>query len=326
MSEDSIVARIARALAEGEAVEGLVRTLPATDLQSLMLHVYRERGTRRTPAELLAQYEQRPMVQPSSVDVRSLLAVERIAFEEAAGFEAIELAPVVPLGINAVLGQIDQNNCLATVRSAEVLADPTTAKALECARRRRAGEQGVIKLCSRSKQLRLQPFDNPAFSPHFNIFSLVTAGRDRGSLVFELENLREHLRFYLSLLRRLGTMGHDIASVDISVSDTARDEGRLDRVRAEVLAPLGAEFPQATLRIDREREQGRSYYSGLCLRVDASTAGGLSANLADGGFTTWTQRLLSNAKERLLVSGLGIDLLVKLFRSNRANGPPSPRA
>lgn len=314
MSEDKIIARIARVLAEGDAVEGLTRSLPATDLQSLMLHVYRERGARRTPAELLEQYERRTMVQPSSLDVRLLLEVERAAFEQAAAFEAIDLAPVAPLGINAVLGEIDQNNCLATVRSAEVLADPTTAKALECARRRRAGEMGTIRLCAQSKQLRLQPFDSPGFSPHFNIFSLVTAGRDRGSFAFELESLREHLGFYLGFLRRLGTMGFHTSGVDIAVSDTAQDEGRLERARAGVLEPLGAEYPEATLRIDLTREQGRNYYSGLCLRVDAVTREGQRRNLADGGFTTWTQRLLSNAKERLLVSGLGIDLLVKLFR------------
>jgi len=205
MSEDKIIARIARVLAEGDAVEGLTRSLPATDLQSLMLHVYRERAARRTPAELLEQYERRTMVRASSLDVRLLLEVERAAFEQAAAFEAVDLAPVAPLGINAVLGQIDQNNCLATVRSAEVLADPTTAKALECARRRRAGDMGTIKLCARSKQLRLQPFDMPGFFPHFNIFSLVTAGRDRGSFAFELESLREHLGFYLgSAIWRMG--------------------------------------------------------------------------------------------------------------------------
>ncbi len=209
MSEDKIIARIARELAEGDAVEGLTQALPATDLQSLMLHVYRERGARRTPAELLEQYERRAMVQSKSLDVRLLLDVERAAFEQAAAFEAVDLSPVAPLGINAVLGQ---------------------------------------------------------------------------------------------------------AKVDIAVSDTARDEGRLERARTEVLEPLAREYPDTTLRIDLTREQGRNYYSGLCLSIDAFNREGMRLNLADGGFTTWTQRLLSNAKERLLVSGMGIELLVKLFR------------
>ncbi len=309
-----IVSRIARALAGDEVVDGLARRLPPTDLQSLMLHVYRERSARRLPAELLAQYERAAMVQPSTVNPRLLAGVERLAFECAAAFEAVELAPVAPLGLNVVLGAIDQNNCLATVRNAEVLADPTTVQALECARRRRAGEPGTIKLCARSRQLRLQPFDTPGFSPHFGLFSLVTAGRDRGALAFELESLREQLAFYLTLFARLGSDGYRIAGVTVEVSDTARDESRLERAEADVLHPLAAAFPDTTLRLDRTREQGRNYYSGLCLRIDATDCTGRSLNLADGGFTDWTQRLLSNAKERLLVSGIGVELLTKFFR------------
>jgi hypothetical protein len=43
---------------------------------------------------------------------------------------------------------------------------------------------------------------------------------------------------------------------------------------------------------------------------------GLRLNLIDGGFTDWTQRLLSNGKERLFVSALGIELLAKRFAGN----------
>jgi hypothetical protein len=65
-----------------------------------------------------------------------------------------------------------------------------------------------------------------------------------------------------------------------------------------------------SFRIDTAREQAMSYYSGYCLSIHAADAAGAWMNLADGGFTDWTRRMLSNAKERLLVSGLGIELLV----------------
>jgi hypothetical protein len=321
MSEDKIVTRVARELAEGEVIDGLSRRLVPSDLQSLMLHVYRQRSARRTPAELLAQYERSLLFRPTATDARALLEVERLAFESAASFEALELAPVAPIGINCVLGQIDQNNCLDTVRGAEVMADPTTAQALECARRRRAGERGTIKLSARSHQVRLQPFDVPGYSPHFTLFSMVTAGRDRGSLAFEMESLREHLGIYLGFLGRLGSAGYAVRDVKVFVSDTERNEQRLGRARAEVLEPLAAEFPEVTLELDRTREQGRNYYTGLCLRLDATDVTGRQMNLADGGFTDWTRRLLSNAKERLLVSGMGIELIPKRFRPSQ---PPSP--
>jgi len=35
--------------------------------------------------------------------------------------------------------------------------------------------------------------------------------------------------------------------------------------------------------------------------------------IADGGFTDWTQRLSGNQKERLLISGMGLELLYKML-------------
>ena len=314
MTDEKMIARIARELADGDAVEGLVRRLPPTDLQSLMLHVYRKRSARRSPSEILAQYERALMLQPSAADPRALIEVERLAFESAYAFEAVDLAPIAPLGINQVFGRIDQNNCLATVRTAEVMADPTTAKALECARRRRAGESGTIRLCSRSRQLRLQPYDAPGFSPHFGLFSMVSAGRDRGGLMFETESLREHIEVYIELLSRLSTAGYGFEDVSISISDTARDAWRLSRAEQEVLAPLERAAGDIAFRLDHEREQARGYYTGLCLSINATDPTGQRCNLADGGFTDWTRRLLSNAKERLLVSGMVIELIPKRFR------------
>ncbi|HXU30184.1 MAG TPA: hypothetical protein VN851_06380 [Thermoanaerobaculia bacterium] len=318
--QTEIVARIARALQEGEAVDGLVRRLPPSELNSLLLHVFRERSARRTPAEILAQYERAAMIRPAAVDPRALLEIERAAFDSADGFEALDLSPVAPLGLNRVLGEIDQNNCLAAVRSAEVLADPTTVAALECARRRRAGERETIRLCSRSRALRFQPFDGPGFSPHFGLFSLVTSGRVRGTLEFEIENLREHLRIYLDFLVRLARLGYTFSPVEVRISETGRDESALERAETEVIPPLAESFPGVAFVLDREREQGRHYYSGLCLRIDATDPRGQRLNLADGGFADWTRRLLSNAKERLLVSGIGIQLIASCFRGPRVEG------
>jgi hypothetical protein len=316
VSGDKIIARIARELGGGDVLERLVRALAPTDLASLMLHVYRERSARRTPAELLAQYQRSSMVQPSTVDGRRIRELEAIAFAAAGAFEAVELAPVAPLGLNHVLGEIDQNNCLATARLVEVLADPTTMKALECARRRRAGEGGTIRLCARSRPLRLQPFDTPGFSPHFGLFSLVSAGRDRGALGFELDSLREQIGVYLTALAAVQAAGYRVGGVEVTISDTERDADRLGRVERELCEPLARECDgRAMLAIDQlhVREHGIHYYRGLCFSIDATGADGQRVNLADGGFTDWTRRLLSDAKERLLVSGIGLEIVPKRF-------------
>jgi hypothetical protein len=194
------------------------------------------------------------------------------------------------------------------------MADPTTAAALECARLRRAGDQSVIKLCSRSRQLRLQPFDTPGFSPHFDLFTLVSAGRDRGGLQFELESLREHIEAYLRFFDRLSGLGYRFGNIEVKLAHTERNEDLQNRADLAVLTPLRAAWPAAIFQIDTEREQARNYYRGFCIGISAEDPGGVRLGLIDGGITDWTQRLLSNAKERLFVSGIGLELVVKRFK------------
>jgi hypothetical protein len=314
VNEDKLIARIALALARHGALDGLVHGLSPTDLQSLMLHVYRQRSARKAPAELLNQYERSALLQPSTADARILIQAAQDAFDSATSFVAVDLGPLAPLGVNAVLGEIDQNNSLATVRNAEVMADATTALALECARRRRAGERGLIQLCARSRQLRLQPFDTPGFSPHFDLFALVTAGRDQGGLQFEFASLLAHIEVYLRLFARLSGKGYAFTAVEVKLTHTERNEDLQKRAHSAVLQPLRAAWPGVSFQLDTEREQARHYYRGFCIGITAKNLSGIRLALTDGGITDWTQRLLSNAKERLFVSGLGLEAMVKCFR------------
>jgi len=164
----------------------------------------------------------RSLLAPSKVDARVLNRFDQVAFGTVAGFEAVELSPVSAMGLNRVLGEIDQNNVLTTIRNAEVLGDPTPAMALESARRRRDPKQrgsGAVRLCASQRCIRLQPFDVPGFSPHFRLFALVSAGRDTGSHAFEIEHLREHLRFYLEMCRGLNRAGFSFESPRVEISD-----------------------------------------------------------------------------------------------------------
>ena len=45
--------------------------------------------------------------------------------------------------------------------------------------------------------------------------------------------------------------------------------------------------------------------------------GGDAIQLADGGFTDWTQQLVGSKKERLLISGMGCERVVALFPPTR---------
>jgi hypothetical protein len=284
-----IVARIA-------AQTGIPRLLPAlsedialSDLQSLLMDVYRARTAESSESDLRRGAE-RGLAAASKVDARLLNQFDQIAFQIAPEFDAVELSPVGPLGLNHVLGGIDQNNVLTTIRNVEVLGDPTTALALECWRRRtdqsRQGAGGAVRLCCSQRLVRLQPFDEPGYSPHFRLFALVSAGRDTGSHAFEIQHLGEHIRFYLRLLSALNQQGFSFREPLVEISDTAVVEALLGQsgvgaeelrqsVRAHVLggsarflAERGITLPEAIEDPARELPGGVPHFRLARLKTE----------------------------------------------------------
>jgi ribosomal protein S18 acetylase RimI-like enzyme len=341
-----VVQRLRRAhagLAEGLAA------LPGADLHSLLLHETRRRAAGATPPAVLRARLSDELAAPVPIDAVALQRAGLAALEVAEGFEPVTLSPVAPAGVNTALGGVDQNLSVATVRGTEVLSDPTTALALEAALRRRAGDRSPA-LCWVGRVLRTQPFGAGSYQ-HFGLFALVSAGLREPGHGFALRALAAHLRTYLTLADRVGAgpvvvettdtawlavrcrdAGVDLsdlvdqerlgagepeqllheAGIDLPRFTTDPPPGSelLARVAATVYADLAAAFPTATLGFRPGRLVGAAYYTGLLLNIDCERPGG-RLSLADGGATDWTQRLLSNRRERLFVSGVGLDRLVR---------------
>ncbi len=252
---DPIIRRILAELGAPDLVETLGERLSASDLQSLLLHVMHRRAGRVSASEVLAQGERAALTWPSSLGARVALAIDQAAFSAAADFEAIDLSPVAPLGIDAVLGRIHTNNVLTAVRPVQALADPTSAMALEAARRRRRQRSAEpIHLCASQRCIRLQPTDLPGYTPHFRLFGLVTAGRDIGSDGFELTALAVHLRTYLRLFRLLAAQGFAFPDVEVTASDTSviRELLRLQGIGSERLASVHVHYPASVARFLEE--------------------------------------------------------------------------
>jgi hypothetical protein len=231
------------------------------------------------------------------------------------------------------------------------LGDSTIAMAIEAAHRRRSGS--LVQLCASHRVIRLQSFDVPGFTPHFRLFGLVTAGRDTGSSQFETASLADHVRVYLRMFRLLAGAGlslqhpvvefTDMAAVleAVTLAGITHDEIR-ESIRAhklggsehfleerglkfdgdmrhplldrEVIEPLRAEFPEAQFRVNQARLEGLGYYRRFALRISPQAPDGNRYPVVDGGFTDWTARLLGNQKERLLISGIGTELVCKKYR------------
>jgi hypothetical protein len=298
---DDIVRRIEREAGAPGLTDALAG-MPGTDLRSLLLEVTRRRSAGRAPADLIADRLRDGTVAAAGCDARAMRLVELAGLEAAAGFEAVELAPVTPGGLCTVLGRIDQNSVLATVRGTEVTADPTAALALEAALRRRDGA-GTVRLAATHRVLRMQPLRGEGLVlRHFGLLALVTAGPSEPGNGFELDALVDHVGVYVRLLQAT-----QASEVRVTISDAARP-ALVDRA----LERLAEAHPDVLVASDPEREQGVGYYSGAMLNVTAFTPSGDTLDLGDGGETDWTARLLQNRKERLFTSGIGLDRLLTL--------------
>lgn len=160
MMNEKLIKRILSQAQVPDLLEVLSQRLSQSDLQSLLLEVYRERLQCLMPQHLLQQYEQNRLVQPAATSPKQLLEFDRMAYSVLPpSFEALELSPVCPLGSNSILAPLDQNQTVTTIRNSEVCSDSTNVLALECARRRRAREQRAAadtKLCASHRLLRPQ--------------------------------------------------------------------------------------------------------------------------------------------------------------------------
>ena len=300
--EDRMLARIGREAGIPELFTRLAR-LPGTDLRSLLLHLTRERSARRAPAELLRQYTGDRTVTAGGIDGRRVHEFERQALAAADEFDARELSPVSPLGLQTVLGEIDQMSVLATVRETEVLADPTTQLALDAAVARR-GSASEVRLCAVGRVLRLQPFP-VGYQAHFALFSMVTAGRAGNRRDFEMAALREQVAVHLRLLAHVAP-GRATA---VSISDASQPPQELE---SGLVEPLRADFPTTRFALRPDRVDGAAYYRGLMVDILLADHAGTMHSVADGGATDWTARLLSDRKERTVVTGVGIERVLRI--------------
>jgi hypothetical protein len=327
---DEIIRRIADEAGVSDVVGLLGEKLRPTDLKSLMMEVYSRRAAGLTPRAILDRFLRDKTVRPSPVDAILLADVKRLAYEVLpAGFQAIELSPVAPLGVTSVLTNLHQNNAVATAANTEVTSDPTNVLALECAVRRRgafAGEGGSehldsrVRLCTCHRCVRAQTAVGPASAAHFELLALCTAGSAQPDHSFEAGALLEHVRTYLRLCTESARLGFLARGLRVSLSNFGRgDDGWL---RRQVASVLHDEHTALDVVVDPDRRGGRNYYTTAAFQVHATDPDGRELNLADGGMVDWTQQLLANRKERLLISGFGLERYLACFFA----GSPPPRA
>jgi hypothetical protein len=194
-----------------ELLDLLSDGIPGSDLTTLLLEVFRRRADRLSPAEVMRRYRSDRFVAPAPISFTALRRTEDILVSALPDdVEILVLAPVLPLAAHSAVATVDPRKVIATVRGSEVAADPTNALALEASLRRSLAlaadprSDVPVRLAASQRVARAQHFDGPGMLAHFQMFGLVTAGRDTGNRSFEHQQLAEHLRFAVRALAAAG--------------------------------------------------------------------------------------------------------------------------
>lgn len=284
----------------GEAAfEQLAKGLSGSRLGSLLLEVMRQRASQRSAKEVLAQYARDPFCAPSPIDLRTSVALDAQLLEAAAGFEALELSPVAPLGTCSSVALTDQHRVLSALRQTEVVSDPTNVLALECARRLRAEPSARVHLTTIQRVLRAQPIPKaPGFTQHFRLFVLASGGAEGKGHEFSLASLLLHIRTLLAALDRLERQGYAFGARRVELLASEAKQALADRAATELERILPGCVGRAPLT--------HGYYSGgLRYKLWVTAPSGGETFLADGGSFDWLAQLGSNRRAVYVASGMG---------------------
>jgi predicted acetyltransferase len=280
--------------------------LSMSEINSLLLEVFRIKTRLMKPAELLRHYEINRFVKPSELNPVLVyrFSADLLEMAEKRSYRPLELSPVTVLGSCSTVAQVDQNKVLSALRGTEVISDATNALALHiCALKNRENIKRTERLrcCAVHRHIRTQHFQGKNQLSHFILYGMVISGADEGNCKFEKEALWETFGFY-----------HDYLS----------GQHYLRNPRF-IIWPRNGEntFTNAIIQFLRQgsswdirKEDAPSennYYQGLQFKIKASFEN-TEYEIGDGGFVDWPKKILQNNKERMLISGIGLERLVRM--------------
>ncbi|NOU93017.1 hypothetical protein GC093_07190 [Paenibacillus sp. LMG 31456] len=310
MNPSKAIKRILDELGSHELLDVIRKKLSLSDLNTLLLELFRQRTMDSSYADLLKAYSENRFVQPAEVDPLALkrLELHMLRIAQQASYRAIQLSPVAPLGSCSVVATSDQNKIISALRGTEVVADATNLLALHICDllkgKKAANDEDPIKFSTTHRHVRAQNFNRPGLLPHFHLYCMVTSGKDKGSYSFEKQTLLEHIMIYQSIF---SSLFHTDVTVKLNRRDGYKDsEGLVQRLSEHLQEAASA----ITVVVNKD-ENHNQYYKGLQFTI-AVTINGQELNIGDGGFVDWSQKLLGNKKERMMISAIGLDRLISI--------------
>ena len=161
-----------------------------------------------------------------------------------------------------------------------------------------------MRLATCHRCVRAQPYPRlPGFAPHFRIFCLASAGRERQDQAFIISELALHVTTMLAALDRLEAHGYAFGPRTVTLLATD--------ARAAVAERVATALPGAVTRGVLEHPY---YDGGLRYQIGVVGPDGTVLPLIDGGAFEWVAALTSNARLVYLASGMGAQLAATVFK------------
>ena len=307
----NISRRIEQELALPALTNKLTNELSPSDFNSLLTEIFSLRAENISPNEMLKLYTQNHYAKPAACNAAQYrrLEADMLCAAEDKGAQSIILSPASLFGCCSAFGTVSQNKIISATRNLEILSDATNMLALYVAAEIKKGtlshDKKPIHLCTTHRHIRYYAKLSSRVLPHFGIFTMVSAGKSRSSYGFEIEALLFHLDYYLDYwLKKHGSM----LSVTFNRRAGYKDSNGFFH---RVIEAIKSVFSDIEILID-EQENNTIYYKGLQATINANVEGN-TFEIGDIGFTDWTQKLLNNTSERLLISAMALDrqILIK---------------
>ncbi|SDO04257.1 hypothetical protein SAMN04487897_107171 [Paenibacillus sp. yr247] len=310
MTESKAIQRILDKLNRNDFIDLLSERVSLSDLNTLLLELFRKKTSDTSYGDLLRNYSANRFVQPAELNPIALkqMEIHILKIAQSYSYQAMQLSPVAPLGSCSVVATSDQNKIISALRGTEVVADATNVLALHICDLLKKGtlknNDDSLRFSTTHRHVRAQKFSNPGSLTHFNLFCMVASGRDRGSYSFEKETLAEHISVYQKVFSSLYNTNIKVRLKRLAGYTDAN--GFMQRLSLFI-----KDVSPEIIVIEDESEGNNQYYKGLQFTVIVNI-NGKEINIGDGGFVDWSQKLLGNKKERMMISAIGLDRLLNL--------------
>ena len=284
-------------------LELLVNQLSGSELNTLLLEVYRRKAAQLAPAQVLKQFSDNRFTRPSTFDPVRMKQLEAELLTQSAkiGYAPVSLSPLAPLGTCSAMGKTDQNITVSALRGTEVVSDATNVLALLIAKevKKQKDKSLVHRYATVHQHVRAQAYDNPLYAAHFGIFCMVSGAFDQGNYQTEWMLFLEHLEFCYQTFASL------ISPEKLHIRLYQKQE-------IHIFDQLLFEYQKknkGNIHIEFMDHPGTNYYDLIQFKLILKDQDN-ELDLADGGLVDWSQQMLSNRKHRLFISGLGTERLL----------------